>query len=55
MVLLFALLAVGGRPLTRTTRALIVVAIAINLFGAITFARFNQFYDTKSYDTVVAH
>jgi len=55
MVLLFALLCVGGRPLTWVARGLIVAAIAINLFGAVTFARFNQYYDTKSYDVVIRH
>ncbi len=55
VVFLFALLAVGGRPLGRTAKALIIVAIAINLFGAITFARYNQFYDNDSYGTVIAH
>ena len=38
------LLAVGGRPLTRTFKTLIVVGIAVNLFGAITFGRMWQFY-----------
>jgi hypothetical protein len=41
---LFMLLAIGGRPLTRTWKALILVGVAVNLFGAITFGRFWQFY-----------
>jgi hypothetical protein len=38
------LLAIGGRPLTRTWQALILFGIAVNLFGAITFGRMWQFY-----------
>ena len=38
------LLAIGGRPMTRTMRALILVGVAVNLFGAITFGRAWQFY-----------
>jgi len=53
VVLLFALLAVGGRPLTRPAKFLIVVGVVINLFGAITFARFPQFYDQSSYTKVL--
>jgi hypothetical protein len=41
---LIMLLAIGGRPLTRTWKALILVGIAVNLFGAITFNRMGQFY-----------
>jgi hypothetical protein len=54
---LVLLLAVGGRPLTRLARALIVVAIAVNLFGAITFARYPRFYrtDPATYDCVTPH
>jgi hypothetical protein len=57
LVLLILLLAVGGRPLTRTARALIVAGIAINLFGAITFDRAWQYYRVggNSYEVVVAH
>ena len=36
---LIMLLAIGGRPLTRTWKALILVGVAVNLFGAITFGR----------------
>jgi hypothetical protein len=55
MVLLFALLAVGGRRIGRPIKVLIVIAIVINLFGAITFARYDQFYDKDSYGTVIRH
>lgn len=49
MPYLFALIAVGGRPIGRTAIALILWGIAVNLFGAITFGRFGQFY----YETVL--
>ncbi|HRC58229.1 MAG TPA: hypothetical protein PKU97_20035 [Kofleriaceae bacterium] len=57
LVLLIALLAVGGRPLTRLARTLILVGVAINLFGAITFERMPQFYrwHGDAYGVVVAH
>jgi hypothetical protein len=57
MVILVALLALGGRPLTRTFRTLIVVGILINLFGAVTFNREWKYYraDNATYSTVVAH
>jgi drug/metabolite transporter (DMT)-like permease len=43
---LMMLLAIGGRPMTRTWKVLIVVGIIVNLFGAVTFGRFSQFdYD----------
>jgi hypothetical protein len=41
---LMILLAVGGRPMTRTWKLLIVIGIAVNLFGAITFGRMDRFY-----------
>lgn len=41
---LILLLAIGGRPLTRVWKALILVGIGVNLFGAITFGRMWQFY-----------
>lgn len=41
---LILLLAIGGRPLTRRWKGLILVGIAVNLFGAITFGRMWQFY-----------
>jgi hypothetical protein len=43
-VFLVLLLAVGGRKLGWTARTLILVGIAINLFGAITFQRMPQCY-----------
>jgi len=46
---LFALLAVEGRPLSRRVKALIIFGIIVNLFGAITFGRFGQFY----YETIL--
>lgn len=45
MVLLFAMLAMGGRRLGPGFWLLAVVAVGINLFGAITFDRMPQFYD----------
>ncbi|HWO22799.1 MAG TPA: hypothetical protein VNO30_28765 [Kofleriaceae bacterium] len=38
------LLAIGGRPLTRAVKALIIAGIVINAFGAATFDRHGQFY-----------
>jgi hypothetical protein len=55
MVLLIVLLAVGGRPLGRLARVLIAVGIAINLFGAITFARHERFYRGDDYSVVIRH
>ena len=54
---LILLLAVGGRPLDRVARALIVVGVAVNLFGAWSFARRPEYYRTggDAYGTVVAH
>ena len=55
--LLVLLLAVGGRRIGWGTRALIVVGIVVNLFGAITFARYHQYYRVAgpAYGTVVGH
>jgi hypothetical protein len=55
--LLIALLAVGGRPLGRAAKALIVVAIVVNLFGAVSFGRLPQFYRLggDAYQVVVGH
>lgn len=55
--LLILLLAIGGRPLTRVGKALIVVGIAINLFGALTFDRGWTYYRLggNTYDVVVPH
>ena len=57
LVLLILLLAIGGRPLTRLAKALIVAGIVVNLFGAITFDRAWQYYRVggNAYDVVVAH
>ena len=41
---LLLLLAVGGRPMTRMWKALIVFGIVVNLFGAITFNRYWTYY-----------
>lgn len=46
MAMLLALLALGGRRFGPGFYALMVFAFAINLFGAITFDRMPQFYDT---------
>jgi len=57
LVLLVMLLAIGGRPLTRFSKALIVAGIVINLFGALTFDRGWRYYRLggNAYDVVVAH
>jgi hypothetical protein len=52
-ILLFALLALGGRRFGALFYALVPVAIAINLFGAITFDRVGRFYDTDSTAQVI--
>jgi hypothetical protein len=41
---LILLLAIGGRPLTRTWKALILVGAGVNLFGALTFGRMWSYY-----------
>ncbi len=41
---LMMLLAIGNRPISRGWKALIVVGIAVNLFGAVSFGRLWQFY-----------
>jgi hypothetical protein len=43
MIYFVVLLAIGNRPFTRLFRALIVVALAVNLFLALTFDRYPQF------------
>jgi hypothetical protein len=57
MVFLLMLLAIGGRPLTRVARGLIVLAIAINLFGAWSFDREWKYYRVggDAYDVIVRH
>ena len=41
LVMLFA---IGGRPITRRVQVLILLGIAVNLFGAITFGRYGRFF-----------
>lgn len=55
--LLILLLAIGDRPLRRGFKALVILAIAINLFGALTFARDYRYYraDHAAYSTVIPH
>ncbi len=48
MPLLFVLLALGNRRFGRGFIAAMIVAIAVNTFGAITFDRAYQFYDDDS-------
>ncbi len=52
-VLLFALLALGGRRFGKRFIALLVVAVAVNLFGAITFDRAFRYYDRDSTQRVL--
>jgi hypothetical protein len=52
MALLFVLIAVCGRPLTRLGKALIVASIAINLCGALVFGRFGWRFFQFDYDHV---
>jgi hypothetical protein len=42
--LLVLAFAVGGRALTWRVKALILVGVAVNLFGAVTFGRYGGFY-----------
>lgn len=57
MVFLVLLIAIGGRPLGRVGKALVVFGIVVNLFGAITFDRKWQYYrgGGNAYDVVIAH
>ncbi|MDB4963117.1 MAG: hypothetical protein JWP01_3116 [Myxococcales bacterium] len=57
LVFLVMLLAIGGRPLRGFAKALIVVGIVVNLFGAVTFDRQWKYYrgGNQAYDVVVAH
>lgn len=57
MVFLLMLLAIGGRPLTRVAKALIIAGVVINLFGAWTFDREWKYYrfGGNAYDVIVAH
>lgn len=57
LVFLVMLLAIGGRPLSRVVKALVVVGVVVNLFGAVTFDRDWSYYRVggNAYDVVVAH
>jgi hypothetical protein len=57
MVFLLMLIAVGGRPLTHVAKALIVVGIVINLFGAWSFDRRWEYYRIggSAYDVIIRH
>ena len=57
MVFLIMLLAIGGRPLTRVAKGLIVAGIVINLFGAWTFDRTWQYYRVggDAYSVIIKH
>lgn len=57
IVFLLMLIAIGGRPLGRVGKLLIVAGVAINLFGALTFDRDWRFYRVggAAYDVVVGH
>jgi len=52
-VLLFALLALGGRPMGKGSFLLLALAIAVNAFGAITFDRIGRFYDQDATQRVI--
>jgi hypothetical protein len=56
-VFLVLLLAVGGRPFGWVTRALIVVGVVVNLFGAWSFLGHPKYYRLggDAYGTVVRH
>ena len=55
VIFLLLILAVDSRPLTSIARGLIVIAVAINVFGAVTFGRYQQFYrsDAAAYRVLV--
>lgn len=57
IVFLVMLLAIGGRPLSRVIKALIVIGIVVNLFGAVTFDRMWEYYRVggNAYDVIVSH
>lgn len=52
-IALVALLAIGGRQFGKGFHALLLLGIAINLFGAITFDRAARFYDSDSTQRVL--
>jgi hypothetical protein len=57
MVFLIMLIAIGGRPLTRVAKGLIIAGVVINLFGAWTFDRKWQYYRVggDAYDVIIRH
>ncbi|HUS67205.1 MAG TPA: hypothetical protein VMZ28_21855 [Kofleriaceae bacterium] len=55
MAPLLLLVAVGGRPLGRLGKALIIAGIVINLFGAVTFMRFHEFYKGSDWGIIIRH
>lgn len=57
MVFLILLIAVGGRPLSKIVKGLIIASVIVNLFGAWTFNREYEYYrvDARTYDTVIKH
>ncbi|HEU4612212.1 MAG TPA: hypothetical protein VFS15_09045 [Kofleriaceae bacterium] len=57
MVFLIMLIAIGGRPLTRVAKSLIIAGVVINLFGAWTFDRKWQYYRVggDAYDVIIRH
>jgi hypothetical protein len=57
LVFLIMLVAVGGRPLGRLAKALIVFGVLVNLFGAFTFERSWKYYRLggDAYDVIVRH
>ena len=57
MVLLIALLAIGGRSWTFWVKALVIASILVNLFGAVTFNRYWKYYrtDAGTYSSIVRH
>ncbi len=52
---LILLLAISRRPLGRFMKLLIIVSVLVNLFGAITFGRYHQYYDGGDYSVVIPH
>jgi hypothetical protein len=56
-VFLVMLLAIGGRPLTKLARGLIIAGVVINLFGAWSFDRDWRYYRLggDAYDVIIRH
>jgi hypothetical protein len=57
LVFMVMLLAIGGRPLTRLARGLIIAGVVINLFGAWSFDREWKYYRLggDAYDVIIRH